>query len=86
MVAQKRVVISKKKIFLEQISKKCFLKNLSFALKSTLRKFQNDTPTVEKVFMHRGGPLTLVVYEIGTEYTVNAANPIKVPYINNCAS
>ena len=57
MVGQKWVVISKKKIFLEQISKKCFLKNISFALKSTLRKFQNDTPTVEKVFIYRGRPL-----------------------------
>ena len=57
MVDQRWAVISKKKFFLEQISKKCFLKNLSFALKSTLRKFQNDTPTVEKVFIHMGGPL-----------------------------
>ena len=62
MVGQKWVVISKKKIFLEQISKKCFLKNISFALKSTLRKFQNDTPAEEKVFINRGGPLMIASF------------------------
>ena len=46
-----------KKIFLEQISKKFFEKFFSFALKSTPRKFQDDTLTMEKLFIHRGGPL-----------------------------
>ena len=41
----------KKKNFLEQILKNFFEKFFSFALKSTPRKFQDDTLTVEKLFI-----------------------------------
>ena len=51
MVGQRWTVISKKKFFLEQILKNFFEKFFSFALKSTPRKFQDDTLTVEKLFI-----------------------------------
>ena len=54
MVDQKWVVISKKKFFLEQILKNFFSNFVSFALKSTPRKFQDDTLTVEKLFTPPG--------------------------------
>ena len=60
MVDQKLVAISKKKIFLEQILKKFFSKNFSFALISTPRKFQDDILTVEKLFTPPGWTLKYI--------------------------
>ena len=50
MVGQKWVVISKKKFFLEQISKKCFEKILSFALKTTPESFMTKHRCLKKFF------------------------------------